>query len=95
MTAVATEIEALSPSVPSRDPTNCTWISWFEMSSPVYFLMRAGDVLDRFLRDISRRPVAMIRPALFSLARASPPQRSGDDSAEFAIELSPMRPRVH
>src|SRR5438552_3867698 len=33
MTAVATEIEALSPSVPSRDPTNWTWMSWFEMSS--------------------------------------------------------------
>src|SRR5271157_4101125 len=41
MTAVAIETEALSPSTPSDVPTNWMWISYREMSSPVYFLMSA------------------------------------------------------
>ncbi len=71
MTAVATEMDALSPSVPSREPTNCTWMSWFEMSSPVYFLMRAATFSTASFAISPRRPVAMIRPPCFVWAGVS------------------------
>ena len=66
MTAVATEIDALSPSVPSREPTNWTWMSWFEMSSPVYFLMRAETFSTASFAMSPRRPVAMMRSPCFA-----------------------------
>src|SRR2546427_481838 len=68
ITAVATEIDALSPSVPSRLPTNWTWMSWFEMSSPVYFLIRAATFSTASFAMSPRRPVAMIFPPFFTCA---------------------------
>src|SRR2546428_809940 len=62
MTAVPTEMDALSPSVPSREPTNWTWMAWFEMSSPVYFLISAPTFSTASVAISPRRPVAIIRP---------------------------------
>src|SRR5438093_1296983 len=91
MTAVATEIEALSPSVPSREPTNWTWMSWFEMSSPVYFLISAATFSTASFAISPSRPVAMMRPPCFACAGVTSAAIGKTMPLNSAIELSPTR----
>ena len=87
---MATEIDALSPSVPSRLPTNWTWMSWFEMSSPVYFLIRAATFSTASFAMSPSRPVAMIFPPLFTWAGVTSAAIGRTIPLNSDIEESPL-----